>query len=364
MKIFAAVMLLLAAGSPAPRADDLPPTEGPHGTAGPQGTAGPHGTGAIHPADALRLAEAFRLADAIGGTVWDGWERAPFPVLLVTADREFLVRSAGTPAGFETLGYSGVLQSDIRSRPRQFDPGLLATMMPFGPPPLIVIGGAEITGRASTDWVLTLLHEHFHQYQMSDPGYAAETLALDLSGGDETGMWMLDYPFPYQSGSVAGRFAALSRQVAALLERPSPADRQRFWRDYVRFLDRLSARDRRYLSFQAWQEGVARYVELRAAEVASAEYAPTVEFQALEDYRPLPEAAARKRREILAQLRDPDLPKRQRVAFYAFGAGLALLLDQEGPDWKGRYLADKFFLERYAAAGPRSADPRAGAKGS
>ena len=333
----AAAVILLAAGTPAASAGDL------------------------QPADAIRLAEAFRLAGEVAGEVWDGWEAAPFPVLLVTADREFLVRGeAGAAAGFQKIGDSGILQGPVRARPRQFDPGLLATMMPFGPPPVIVLGSVESTGKASTDWVLTVLHEHFHQYQMSDPGYFAETQGLDLSGGDETGMWMLDYPFPYQSAGVARRFAALSRAAAALLESPSPPGRRRFWRDYARFLDRLSVRDRRYLGFQAWQEGVARYVELRAAEVAAAGYRATIEFQALADYQPFAEAAARKRREILAQLREPDLPKRQRVAFYAFGAGLALLLDQEGGSWRSRYLAEKFFLERYAPGGPDAAAQPAG----
>ena len=45
----------------------------------------------------------------------------------------------------------------------------------------------------------------------------------------------------------------------------------------------------------------------------------------------------------------PDLQKQQRASFYAFGAGLALLLDQDGDSWKRRYLTEKFFLEQYAA---------------
>ena len=327
MKIFTAAALLLAAGAPAAWAGGPPPD------------------------DAIRLAEAFRLAGAVGAKVWPGWEGAPFPVLLVTANQEYLVRAeAGAPAGFEEIGYSGILQGPVMARPRQFDPGLLATMMPFGPPAVIVIGPAGSTGKSSTDWVLTVLHEHFHQHQMSDPGYFDETNRLDLSGGDQTGMWMLNYPFPYQSAEVAKRFAMLSRAAAGLLEQPSPAERRKFWSDYTRFLERLAEKDRRYLGFQAWQEGVARYVELRAAEVAAAEYQATIEFRALADFQPFAETARRKRQEILAQLRDPDLPKRQRTAFYAFGAALAMLLDQEGANWKGRYLTEKFFLERYCSS--------------
>jgi hypothetical protein len=38
----------------------------------------------IPAADRIRLAEAFRLADALGDSIWMGWNRAPFGVLLIT----------------------------------------------------------------------------------------------------------------------------------------------------------------------------------------------------------------------------------------------------------------------------------------
>ena len=40
-----------------------------------------------------------------------------------------------------------------------------------------------------------------------------------------------------------------------------------------------------------------------------------------------------------------DLTRQQRVSFYSFGAGLALLLDQDGDRWKDQYLIHKFALE-------------------
>ena len=43
------------------------------------------------------------------------------------------------------------------------------------------------------------------------------------------------------------------------------------------------------------------------------------------------------------------MAKDGRTVFYAFGAGLGLLLDQEGTAWRDRYLAEKFYLERYRA---------------
>lgn len=300
----------------------------------------------LDPSDAVRLGEAFRLADSVQARVWPGWEATPFPVLLVGSEREFLVRAASPPADFELLGVSALLRSEVRARPRHQPPGLLATFPAFGAGPVVVIGGAAATRKRSTDWVLSVLHEHFHQYQMSDPGYYPQTRALDLAGGDESGTWMLNYPFPYAAPDVAGRFGRLSGDLAALIVDPSAGGRAQFWDDYAAFVASLAALDRRYLALQVWQEGVARYVELRVAQ-AAADLAPTLEFRALPDYEPFAETAERKWAETLDQLRRSELPTRRREAFYAFGAGLALLLDQEGVGWKARYLADKFSLERY-----------------
>jgi len=299
--------------------------------------------------DLIRLAEAFRLARVVQSTVWPGWETAPFPVLLVDAERESLVGESVVPRGFTPDGYSAILQMDIWSRPRQFDQSLLATFPAFGPPAVIVMGRAEATKKTSATWVLTVLHEHFHQFQTADPKYYSEVEELGLAGGDQTGMWMLNYPFPYQSPNVAGAFAAVSRELAQVLRRPSPPDRKRFWQSYNAFLDGLSERDRRYLSFQVWQEGVARYVELRVAEVAADTFTPSLEFRNLPDVQPFSAVSDAMRAEILRELESPDLQKQQRASFYAFGAGLALLLNQDSDSWKRRYLTEKFFLEQYAA---------------
>ena len=45
-------------------------------------------------------------------------------------------------------------------------------------------------------------------------------------------------------------------------------ERPAFWRDYRQFLTGLGEKDRLYFSFQIWQEGVPRFVEMAAAEAA------------------------------------------------------------------------------------------------
>jgi len=67
----------------------------------------------------------------------------------------------------------------------------------------IVVGQAENTSaKTSSSWVITVLHEHFHQLQDSQPNFYSDVNALNLARGDQTGMWMLNYAFPYERTEV------------------------------------------------------------------------------------------------------------------------------------------------------------------
>src|SRR5687767_4715561 len=171
----------------------------------------------IAQADRVRLAEARRLIAAVADSVWPGWSAAPSALLLVTPDREFLLWHPQPSADYERIGHDSLLASDVHARPRRFSPTLAATFPAVGGVPTIVIGTAERTGKRSTAWVLTIAHEHFHQWQNSHREYYARVAALDLAGGDSSGMWMLNYPFPYSSPVVSGAFAAMAGALRAAL---------------------------------------------------------------------------------------------------------------------------------------------------
>jgi hypothetical protein len=305
---------------------------------------------ALAEADRIRLAESFRLAEALQDNVWPGWSRAPFAVLLVTPEHEFLVRHPAPTPDFERLGYDSLLASEVWVRRRVFPPNLLAAFPAVGGVPTVVIGQPEHTERSSTPWVLTVLHEHFHQLQTSHPEYYQRVEALDLAQGDRTGMWMLNYPFPYDSAVVQERFRELARSLSRALEAVGSPE----FHDYVAAYRRaegelragLSDRDARYLAFQLWQEGIARYTEDQVAQLAARSYTPTRAFRELPDFTPFSEAADSIRRGILRRLREPELGTRKRVAFYPLGAALGLLLDAATPQWKRHYFEEMFALER------------------
>jgi hypothetical protein len=230
----------------------------------------------------------------------------------------------------------------VQVRARTVAPNLRATFPLLGGPPLVVVGRPQATGLDPTAWETMVLHEHFHQLQMADSDYHADVAALGLAGGDETGRWMLDFPFPYDDPEASARFTLLCAAIrAALIDGGPTAPVARA----VSALAEVLPEDAyRYLGFQLWQEGVARYVQYRVALMAAERFQPSPAFRALADYRPFSSVAAELRRELLAELAEPRLAERRRVAFYAAGAGMAMLLDRVSPGWQRGYLERKFAL--------------------
>ncbi len=293
--------------------------------------------------DRIRLAEVRRLAHAIQDSVWPGWDAAPFAVLLVTDSTEFLVWHPRPSADFQTLGYDSTLGTNVLARPRSHPLNFLATFPAVGGVATIVVGQPAKTGKNSTTWVLTLLHEHFHQLQMSRPGYFAAVDGLQLSHGDQTGMWMLNYPFPYDSGPIQRRCGALAQALLGAVFADSGTPVYDAARRDLR--DGLAADDARYLDFQLWQEGVARYVEYASARRAARGYAPGPAFAALPDFVPYADAARALREQLQRELHTLDLAANKRATFYPIGAARALMLERTAPAWKERYFARLFTLD-------------------
>ena len=76
-----------------------------------------------------------------------GWSSAPFAVLLVTPEYEFLIRHPAPSPDFTNLGHDRELGSDVLYRRRTMAPGLLATFPAIRGSMVstIVVGQAENT---------------------------------------------------------------------------------------------------------------------------------------------------------------------------------------------------------------------------
>ena len=107
----------------------------------------------------------------------------------------------------------------------------------------------------------------------------------------------------------------------------------------------LSEDDRKYMDFQIWKEGVARYTQLRVARWAAERYRPTAAFAALPGYVPFDSLARDLEKAISTELAEQNLSEAKRVVFYPYGAAEALLLDRVRPSWRERYFKDLFTLD-------------------
>jgi hypothetical protein len=276
---------------------------------------------------ATAIVDARALAGSAGSSLWPGFADAHFGILLIEHDRELLACDQRSPDGFTHLAYDPVLNCDVKVGPRTWrTSGLQAAMPAFGPPSIIVMGEPSATGRSLGRWQLTLLHEHFHQWQSAQPEYYARVEALNLARGDQTGMWMLNYPFPYTAPDVQEAYAAAAVALAqAIAAPPETADSMfaRYLTIRKRFAASVSADDWRYFEFQLWQEGVARWTELAIAQQSGRQTHA--------------DEGASLHRDIMMALQQPDLAANGRVSAYAMGAGEAMLLERFRPGWRSCY---------------------------
>jgi hypothetical protein len=165
-------------------------------------------------------------------------------------------------------------------------------------------------------------------------GVTSPAAAQSAPGLPEADRGRLAKAIALAEAPAAGQAASrLARALRASLD-GAPSDQARGYEDLVKarsaLRQSLTPADYRYLEFQLWQEGVARYIELavaRAAAAAHPEYARVA--QALRD-------------SLMDRLETLRLEDQRRLAFYTLGAAIALVLDERRPDWKRIYAERRF----------------------
>jgi hypothetical protein len=274
------------------------------------------------------IAEVRHFAKSTGDKLWPGYGPAPFEFLLVADDREELFCRTSVPEGFKPDGIDSASGCAEYVRPRTgLTDDLLAALPIFGLPSTIVMGTPQSTGRTDAEWTRTILHEHFHEWQDSLPDIFERIGALDLAGGDKSGMWMLNFPFPYSDPAIVSTFNAASHLLGAAVDaRGTPAFKPaltRYLAARAKLAKAAGARNWRYAELELWKEGVARWTEI---ELGKEFPDPDVRASAL--------ALNQKTR---AWLDKPDLAGAGREFVYPYGASEAMLLQACDPNWRTRY---------------------------
>ncbi len=283
--------------------------------------------GTATPEDMRNIALSTAIVQRIGDKLWPNWTQTPFAVDLVTA------------AGPIAINFPQPVAIP------SFPPQLEATFPFPNGVPTIVIGEPQFT-QASTPirWSVTLLHEHFHQWQYSWPQYTATIKALNLAPpGDTNAMWMLNYPFPYKDPKTNATYVtmthALARAVRAIGKNEFRRDAAAYVLARDHFKTMLKPDDYKYFAFQCWQEGTARYTEIMVARLAAAEHGRDPSFLTDADAAGLAQDSAATYERTLKRLETKALSDDDRVNFYALGGAEALLLDALKPGWRLHYFS-------------------------
>ncbi len=183
--------------------------------------------------DKIRIREAISISNQVGNNIWKGINEVPFVVLLVTDSTEFLINHPYPSKDFKLSENDTILNTKIFYRPRQFPVWYLATFPAVNGVNCIVVGTPEKTNKNSTDWTITLLHEHFHQYEFTSPGFFKSVDSLELAGGDQTGMWQLNYVFPYDDVIVGEQYkkfaSALYNALVNINKKNFEKDSMPYW---------------------------------------------------------------------------------------------------------------------------------------
>jgi hypothetical protein len=300
--------------------------------------------------DKIRIREAINISNRFGDVIWPGINDVPFVVLLVTDSVEFLINHPYSSDDFKISEEDDILKTKILYRKRQYPRTFLATFPAVNGVNCMVVGTPENTGKNSTDWIITLLHEHFHQFQYTQKDHYASVAGLDLANGDETGMWQLNYPLPYDSLPVSSQYSkyttALSNTVSGINNKDFRKLLTQYSDERKKLIGLFKPSDYKYFSFQLWQEGIARYTEYKFLEVLN-DYTPSIE--GLPDFIPFNKFREQFLKLHLGSVTALKFETEKRVCFYDIGLAEGMLLDNLNPQWRSQYFTNRFFLEKYAA---------------
>jgi hypothetical protein len=283
------------------------------------------------------IAEAQAIVRRDGDLIWAGLSQAQLPVLLIGAEQETLFCGVSTE-GFSAAGFDPITRCSMQVRARE-EPVDLAAAADLGGVSVIMMGLPAALEATQEEWIVTFLHEAFHQYQSTLPGYVSAVDVVRTQLGQTGGQWMLDYAFPYSDPKVKEAFAAMTSSAARFLDAENDTDASAAIRDYVHARhvarDAAGASTWLYYEFQVGQEGVALWTEMNLASTAGTT-------------RPDLATIGRERSAgLTTSLRAIDsqgVHVWKRSVFYVLGAVEASMLERVRPQWQQEYAVNPFSM--------------------
>jgi len=277
------------------------------------------------------------IIDQYGDSIWKNISKTPLRILLITDSLEYLFNHNNPDKSFELFKYDSLLKTNIYVRSRRFPPFLRATFPAVNGEDCIVVGDPENTNKSNEDWIIMLLHEHFHLYQGSIPLYKKNIAELAQKIANNSENWMLDYDFPYADTTINNLFKKYSSSIYEThshLCKENIKDKM----DYNLIIQKeiqnyLTPNDYSYFQFQIWQEGIATYTEykyLYALNLIDKYFEKNYALNFTLKHEDLLKAYSK-------NLLNADLQKNKRNLFYSIGLLKGIIKDETNPDWKTDY---------------------------
>lgn len=283
------------------------------------------------------IADAQAIVRNEGDLLWPGLSQAPLPTLLIGPEHETLFCGLHT-SGFSVIGFDPITKCTMQVRARQL-PVDLSAATDLGNVSVIHMGLPDALEATPADWIVTYLHEAFHQYQSTLPGYVSALDGVRARLGEAGDQWVLEYLFPYADPKVKAEFAAMTLSAGQFLSAENDEQAQAAIRSYVEARNRarnaMSHDDWLYYEFQVGQEGVARWTELKFSAAGGNARA---DIAAIGKDRTGGLAAS------LGAIDRQGLNMWKRSSFYVLGAIEASMLERMRPQWQQEYATNPFAM--------------------
>ena len=322
--------------------------------------------------DKVRLTEALHLKQQLGDSVWSGWGDADAPVLLWNRDYAFMVGHPALPSGWHAVERDS-LAGQTYYRQRTQDAQTSA----------VLVGNARVASMG-TKWEMDALAMEHVRDLLPWPLEPLFPYRLAIQPSEAQISYLLHETFHVHQAHIAPERLAAASATRARGDQYGAADRTMhsdWWQEANLLVVALGARSRRdaveqtrrflehrrdrraghdlgaeliaYERQLEWQEGLAKYVELRIWREAqeSPDYEPVLGMRDDPDFRDYTTFQQRWLRE-LAEMRLQALISSE-ARFYYTGMAQAVLLDRLLPGWKERVLSEDVWLETLLAEAAR-----------
>ncbi|GEM_PF-2269855 len=284
--------------------------------------------------DILVLEEAYNLWQEKGDSIWSDWTSFKIPFVYQKNEFEYFIDFPSKPENSIFAGkyfgkniYARKRKNELSTSQRDVD-GVFA----------VVLACPQIQGIENEEWILTAIHEMFHVYQMMK-GSLKKINDLNLAYGEDAS-WMLEFPFPYDDATlnsishIQGYILFDSFGMKSFEEKLYNLlllkELIEVYKDYIN-LKYKNNRNYLYSNLQQAIEGVAKYTEIKMAELAAKDYSPLNEDL---DFKRIWDENYQKQINVV---RHCGKGTGGRLTFYYLGCGKCLMLDRLYPKWKELY---------------------------